>query len=121
MSARGSNTTMQSAFVVAMLSASAIAISLQFLYTAGQVYHIATMAYKAGGFMPHLVSFGRFGVFLYLIVAVAVAIGLWAFIRHQGGARNAKTAALLLMFSLVSTIAFAGLVVMPYSDIVSRS
>ncbi|MFC4762434.1 hypothetical protein [Dyella koreensis] len=121
MSARNSNTAMQSAFVAAMLLASAIVIGLQFLYTAGQVYHIVTMAYKAGGFMPHLISFGRFGVFLYLIVAVAVAIGLWVFIKYRGGARNAKTATLLLIFSLVSTIAFAGLVVMPYSDIVSRS
>jgi hypothetical protein len=43
------------------------------------------------------------------------------FIKLRGGVRNAKMAALLLIFSLVSTLAFVSLIVMPYSDVVSRS
>jgi hypothetical protein len=102
------------------LLACAIVIGVQFLYVAGQVYHAATMAYKGGGFMPHMISFGSLGVLLYLVAAIAMAVGLWVFIKLRGGVRNAKMAMLLLIFLLVNTVAFVGLIVMPYSDVVSR-
>ena len=121
MSARSNEAAMPSILVFTMLVLFAMVIGLQFLYTAGQICHIAIMAYKAGGFIPHLVSFGRLGVLLYFVVAIATATGLWAFIKHRGGARNAKTAMVLLVFSLVSSLAFTALIIMPYSDVVSRS
>jgi hypothetical protein len=121
MNARSNRVAKQSALAVAMLLACAIVIGLQFLYAAGQVYHAAIMAYKGGGLMPHMISFGRFGVLLYMVVAIAMATGLWLFIKLRGGVRNAKMAMLLLIFSLVSTLAFVSLIVMPYSDVVSRS
>ena len=98
----------------------ALVIGLQFLYTAGQIYHAAIMVYKGGGFVPHMISFGKPGVLLYLTIAFVSAIGLWVFIKRRGGVRNSKLAALLLIFSLASTLAFIGLLVMPYSDVVSR-
>jgi hypothetical protein len=104
-----------------MLLACAIVIGVQFIYTGGQIYHAAIVAYKSGGLMPHMISFGRLGVLLYLVVAMAIAIGLWIFIQLRGGVRNAKVALLLLTISLMSTLALIGLIVMPYSDVVSRA
>lgn len=121
MNKKNSNPAIRPAFIVAMLLVSAMVIGLQFLYTAGQVYHVVMMVYKAGEFVPHLISFGKLGVLLYLIVAMIVTIGLLAFIKYRGGASNAKMAILLLVFSLVSTIAFFALIIMPYSDVVFRS
>jgi hypothetical protein len=121
MSTEISDMTMKSAVVVAVLLACAIAIGLQFLYAAGQVYHFAIMAYKGGGTVPHMISFGRLGVLIYLVVAAAMAIGLCVFVRIRGGVEKAKVAALLLVFSLANTLIFISLLVMPYSDIVPGS
>ncbi|MET4569003.1 hypothetical protein [Rhodanobacter soli] len=121
MSARNSNTAIRYACSAAMLLASAMVVGLQFLYTGGQICHAAMMVYKVGGFVPHLISFGRFGVLLYLVVAVAVAMGLSVFIRRRGGARHAKVATCLLVLSLASTLSFVVLIVMPSSDVVFRS
>lgn len=121
MNARSNYVTKQSALTVAMFLVCAIVIGLQFLYAAGQIYHAAIVAYKGGGLMPHMISFGRVGVLLYLVVAIAMAIGLGVFIKLRGGVKNAKMAMLLLIFSLVSTLTLVGLIVMPYSDIVARS
>jgi len=98
----------------------ATTIGMQLLYTAGQVIHFVIVVYKSGGFEPHMISFGRTGALLYLVAAAAIALGLWTFIKHRGGMKNAKLATLLLTFSLLSTITFAGLIAMPYSDVVSR-
>jgi high-affinity Fe2+/Pb2+ permease len=64
----------------------------------------AIMTYKGGGTVPHMINFGISGALLYLVVAMAMIIGLWAFIKLRGGMRKAKAAALLLAFSLVSTL-----------------
>ncbi len=120
MSTRCSDVALKSVFVAVMLFLCSIAISLQLLYAIGQVYHFAVMAYKGGGAVPHMISFGRSGVVIYLVVAIVMACGLWAFIRHRGGVRKAKAAALLLVSSLLSTALFVGLLITPYSDVVSR-
>jgi hypothetical protein len=121
MSTKINDMTMKSAVVVVVLLACAIIICLQFLYAAGQVYHFAIMAYKSDGAVLHMISFGRLGVLMYLVVATAMAIGLWVFIRLRGGVEKAQVAALLLVFSLANTLILISLLVMPYSDIVSRS
>ncbi|WP_257384938.1 hypothetical protein [Tahibacter caeni] len=97
-----------------------LVVALQLLYTAGAVFHFFVIAYKSGSFDPHTISFGRTGVFCYLIVAIATASSLWVLVKRRGGARNAKLAALFLAISLASTIIFVGLIATPYSDVVSR-
>lgn len=67
-----------------------------------------------------MISFGRTGVFSHLFVAAATTFSLWTIIEYRADMRSAKLATVLLAFSLLSTIAFVGLVVMPYSDIVFR-
>lgn len=121
MSTESNGAKMQSILVGLALLAAMVLIGLQSLYTAGQVYHAAMMAYKGGALVPHMISFGRLGVWVYLMAAVAVAGFLTGVIKSRGGVRKARVAMVLLVFSLLSTLAFVCLIAMPFSDVVSRS
>jgi hypothetical protein len=120
MIAKANGAIMRSALFRLILLLIAIVVSIQLLYTAGQVYHAAMVAYKGGGPVLHMISFGEIGVFVYFGASICVIGALWEIIRLHGGIRGAKVATFLLIFSLLNTAAFICLVVMPYSDVVSR-
>jgi hypothetical protein len=102
------------------LTAVAFVVTVQFAYTFGQLYHVTIMSYKSGGVQPHLVSFGRFGVYLYFSLATIIAVAMLSFIKSKGGVRRSKVASALLIISLVSAAVFGALVLLPVSDVVIR-
>ena len=113
--------SLKATLIACFITAMVFVIAVQFLYTFGQLYHVFLVAYKAGGWMLHLVSFGRPGVYQYFIGAFFIAAALSVFIKRQGGMKNAKVATWLLVISLISTAVFFGLTVLPFIDIVERT
>ncbi|RDS84296.1 hypothetical protein [Dyella psychrodurans] len=112
--------TMKDGLIIIFLTAVAFAVAVQCVYTFGQLYHVAIMAYKSGGLQPRLVSFGRFGVYLYFSLAIVIALAMLSFIKSKGGVSRTKIATTFLILSLISTAAFAALVLLPVSEVVIR-
>jgi len=112
--------TLRGGLISIFLTAVAFVAAVQCAYTFGQLYHVAIMAYKTGEVQPHLVSFGRLGVYSYFSLATIIAVTMLLFIKSKGGVRRAKVASAFLIISLVSAAVFAVLVLLPVSDVVIR-
>jgi hypothetical protein len=111
---------MKGGLITIFLTAVAFVVAVQCAYTFGQLYHVAIMVYKSGGWQPHLVSFGRFGVYLYFSLAIIIALAMLSFIKSKGGVGQKKIATTFLTLSLISTAVFAVLVLLPVTEVVIR-
>ena len=101
-------------FVVALLVA-----TLQVVITLGGYYALFAMARKAGGFEPHLVSYGNHGVEAFF---ASTAFLLVALVRVRADSSNRAVSALrraLIWLIGVASVLFALLLVLPSVDVTS--
>ncbi|MHA6204948.1 hypothetical protein ACXU4B_11025 [Dyella soli] len=106
--------------IAIFLIAVALVVAVQCAYTFGQLYHVAIMVYKSGGWQRRLVSFGQSGVYLYISLAIVIVLAMLSFIKSAGGVSRAKVATAVLIISLINSAVFAALVLLPVSEVVVR-
>ncbi|MBT2117485.1 hypothetical protein KK141_03240 [Dyella sp. LX-66] len=111
---------MRSFIIGVMLLSFAVAAGIQSLYVSGQIFHLVAVIDKAGGGMPHLISFGWVGVCLYFMLTF-IMMAVLAFLIKRKGWGAAKIPALIFFLCVVNTVAMTSLLLLPYSDVVSRS